>query len=133
MSTDSIADLLTRIRNAQLAGHSSVLVRVSKLNRKLLTVLKGEGFLGDYSEVTPEGANFPLLRVELRYRDNGYPVISSCQRVSKCGRRVYVGADGVKREKSGLGISVISTSQGLMSDRDARKRGIGGEVVAVVS
>ncbi len=128
--TDPIADLLTRIRNGQTAGKSHVRIPSSRVKKAILEVLKDEGFVGEFRSET-EGGKETLI-VELRYHD-GDPVIESLSRVSKPGRRVYRGKDDLPQVDGGLGVAIVSTSQGLMSDREARAKGQGGEVICVVS
>lgn len=130
MVNDPIADLLTRIRNAQGAHHSSVRAPSSKVAKAVLKVLKDEGFIGDFTDV-PE-TKFPELEIGLKYYESGEPVMGKIVRVSSPGRRVYSESKHLPKVSSGLGISIVSTSQGMMSDREARKRGIGGELVAKV-
>lgn len=131
MLTDSIADLLTRIRNAQRVGHRVVNVRPSKMNDRILAVLKEEGFIDAFeNKKNDEGKTNTL--VHLRYFDSGRPVIQVARRVSKPGRRVYAEVTKLPRVASGLGIAIVSTSQGVISDREARKRKIGGEVLATI-
>lgn len=128
--TDPIADLLTRIRNGQTAGKSHVRIPSSRVKKAILEVLKDEGFVGEFRSETDGGKE--TLIVELRYHD-GDPVIESLSRVSKPGRRVYRGKDDLPQVDGGLGVAIVSTSQGLMSDREARAKGQGGEVICVVS
>lgn len=130
MSTDSIADLLTRIRNAYRANSRSVIVPLSSVNKGILEVLKKEGFIDNYSQKKEAIGSFDGYDVVLRYFENGEPVISKAQRISKPGRRVYVRGDKLGKVENGLGIAIVSTSQGIMSDRDARKKKIGGELLA---
>lgn len=125
--TDSIADLLTRIRNAQRVGHRTVMAPASKMFRRILDVLKNEGYIRGYNEKTVK-ENILSLEIELKYHE-GLPVIQEITRVSTPGRRVYVGVDKIKSVKSGLGINVISTPLGVMSDTEARKLHVGGEVI----
>jgi len=138
MVNDPVADLLTRIRNAQKARHRSVTVPNSKMIKSVLEVLKREGFIENYSakENLEESGNselkFGSMEVVLRYYDTGEPVISRIERISTPGKRVYAGVEELPRVFSGLGISIVSTSQGLMSDREARKNGVGGELIARV-
>jgi small subunit ribosomal protein S8 len=133
---DLIADSLTRIRNAQMRGKAFVDLVDTKAVRALLEVVKSEGFIGSFREVPcAKAAKAKLtartaVRVELRYFSDGSSLISACERISKSGRRVYKGVADLSKEKAGLGIKVISTSQGVISDREARKRGIGGEILA---
>jgi small subunit ribosomal protein S8 len=132
MLTDSIADLLTRIRNAQSAGHKMVSVSSSKMATRILDVLKDEGFIASYKVAKKEGAKFEMIDVHLKYFSSGAPVIGSAKRVSTSGKRVYSASEDLPKIHSGLGISIVSTSQGVMSDREARKRKIGGEVLAQI-
>ena len=132
MSNDIIADTLARIRNAQSIGHRSVNVRSSQVVKKVLDVLKLEGFITGYQPRKQEGSRFEGLEVVLKYYSNGDPAIGMTRRVSKSGRRVYSPVKKLPRVFNGLGISIVSTSQGMMSDREAKKRKIGGEVVALV-
>jgi small subunit ribosomal protein S8 len=133
MLTDPIADLLTRVRNAQRAGHKSVLVRKTKAGGALLELLKSQGFIQGYAErEDPENARFQVLDVQLKYYSSGLPLITQATRVSKPGRRVYLEAARLPKQMNGLGLTIISTSQGLLSDSEARHRGIGGEIVAAI-
>lgn len=133
MSNDLVADLLTRIRNSQRAGHRSVRVRTSKLVESILSVLKTEGFIESFDKkVALENENHTEFDVYLKYYETGEPVIGIANRVSKSGRRMYAGADDLPKVRSGLGISILSTSSGVMSDREARKKKVGGEVLAVI-
>lgn len=127
--TDPIADFLTRIRNAATARHRVVDVPASKLKESLASILKDQGFISDYQKVEegPQG----VIRLVLRYI-NGAPSVIGLQRISRPGLRRYAGADELPRVKNGLGIAVISTSQGLMTDKEARSRNIGGEVLCYV-
>jgi small subunit ribosomal protein S8 len=124
--TDPIADYLTRIRNAAKAKHKTVDVPQSKLKESISKLLKEKGYIKDYSVVTTE--KFPVLRVQLRYLSNGEHAIKELTRVSTPGRRVYEGKN-IKKYLSGLGLSVVSTSKGLMTDKEARAAGIGGEIL----
>mgnify|MGYP005838276983 CR=1 FL=1 len=124
--TDPIADYLTRIRNAAKARHKTVDVPQSKLKESISKLLKDKGYIKDYSVVTAE--KFPVLRVQLRYLSSGEHAIKEISRVSTPGRRVYEGKN-IKRYLSGLGLSVVSTSKGLMTDKEARAAGVGGEVL----
>ena len=127
--TDPIADLLTRIRNAQAAGKPSVSAGTSKLKLSILKVLKEEGYINDF-HVDASTAN-KSLSIDLKYHD-GRPVIDRIERISRPGLRIYRGKDQLPKVLGGLGVAVISTPQGIMSDRQARKQGVGGEVLAVV-
>jgi small subunit ribosomal protein S8 len=127
--TDPIADFLTRIRNAASARHKVVDIPASKMKANLAEIMKDQGFITDYESVEegPQGA----LRIRLRYV-NGESSIFGMQRISRPGLRRYAGADELPRVKNGLGIAVISTSQGLMTDKEARRRNIGGEVLCYI-
>jgi len=128
---DLTADMLTRIRNAVRNGAESVRVIDNKLNRGVVQVLKDEGYVNDYDLI--EDGRCGLIRIALKYGDRGERLINEIDRVSKPGRRVYRGAKDLPRPMQGLGIAVVSTSRGVMSDRRCRAERIGGEVVAVVS
>jgi small subunit ribosomal protein S8 len=127
--TDPIADLLTRIRNAQAAGKPTVGIGASKLKLAILKVLKDEGYIGGF-RVETVGAK-TMLAVELKYHD-GRPVIDRIERVSRPGLRIYRGKDELPKVLGGLGVAVISTPKGIMSDAQARAAGTGGEVLFVV-
>lgn len=129
MMTDPIADMLTRIRNAGSAGHRWADVPLSKLKVQLARLLKENAFVYDY-KVLNDGRH-GLVRVYLKYHE-GEPVISRIARVSRPGRRRYVKVDEIPRVRNGLGMAVLSTSQGLLSDRAARAANVGGEVLAEV-
>jgi small subunit ribosomal protein S8 len=130
MMTDPIADMLTRIRNAVRVERTSLDLPVSKVKRGLAEVLKREGYIWDWEEVESKPAN--QLRLHLKYGPNGERVIRHIRRVSKPGRRVFSGAEKLKPILGGLGISVISTSRGVISDREARQRNLGGEVLCEI-
>ena len=125
--TDPIADMITRFRNAQLRGLKTVIIPNSKFRTKILDVLKGEGFIGEY-KVLSDSKNKGSLQVSLKY-NNGSPVIKEITRVSRPDRRIYTRADSIPKIQSGLGIAVVSTSMGVMSDNDARSKNIGGEII----
>jgi small subunit ribosomal protein S8 len=129
MINDHVADMIARIRNAQRAGHKFAVVTVCKMNKRVLDVLRTEGFIEGYEE-TVGVENRPIFKVGLKYFASGKPVISTAARVSKSGCRKYVGADNLPKIASGLGVAVISTSKGVMADHEARKQRIGGELVA---
>jgi small subunit ribosomal protein S8 len=129
--TDPIADLLTRIRNAHLAKHDRLDVPVSKLKLEICKLLKEEGFIKNFRVVEGSGPT-ATLRVFLRYSAEGMPVINYLERVSKPGRRVYKGADEIKPVRNGLGLGIVSTSQGLMTDTQARERRVGGELLCEI-
>jgi small subunit ribosomal protein S8 len=128
--TDPLGDMLTRIRNAQMRGKSRVMTPASRLRRHVLDVLQTEGFIRGYAEVTQEG-NHPQFEIELKYFE-GAPVISEIKRVSKPGRRVYSKVSELPSVRNGLGISILSTPQGVMSDAEARQRNVGGEILCQV-
>lgn len=127
--TDPIADFLTRVRNAASARHKVVDIPASKMKEGLAEILKTQGFISDVQRVEdgPQG----LLRLTLRYV-NGQPSLFGLRRVSRPGLRRYAGATELPRVKNGLGIAIISTSQGLMTDKEARRRNIGGEVLCYI-
>ena len=127
--SDPIADMLVRIRNAQMVGHTEVAMPASKIKASIAQVLKDEGYIEDFA-LRDEGPK-KQLRIGLKYYA-GRPVIERLERVSKPGLRVYSQATKVPRVLGGLGIAVVSTSQGLMTDREARKRNVGGEVLCEV-
>ena len=128
--TDPIADMLTRIRNGQKARMVSVSMPASKAKEAIANVLKDEGYINDYA-TEGEGAG-KTLSVELKYFE-GVPVIERIQRASRPGLRVYRGKEGLPKVLGGLGVAIVSTSAGVMSDRQAREQGIGGEVLCIVS
>lgn len=131
MLTDPIADMLTRIRNAVLARHDRVVIPGSKLKRTIADVLKSEGYVADVAADT-EDSGLEVLSITLKYGKDKAPAIEGMERVSKPGRRVYVRAQDIPKVKSGLGIAVLSTSRGIMSDRQARKVGVGGELLCQI-
>jgi len=127
---DPVGDLLTRVRNANLAFKDDLVVPASKMNRALLQILMTEGYVAGLGE---EGEGIErVYRVTLKYDAKRQRTISGIKRVSKPGRRVYAGHDDLPRVLGGLGVAIISTSQGVMTDRDASRKGIGGEVLAYV-
>lgn len=128
--SDPLADMLTRIRNAQTAEMAEVVMPASKQKAAIAQVLKDEGYIGDYS-VDKEGSK-PQLRINLKYHQ-GRPVIGQIKRVSRPGLRIYKGKDELPKVNGGLGVAIISTSRGVMSDREARASGQGGEVLCTVS
>jgi small subunit ribosomal protein S8 len=127
--TDPIADFLTRIRNATKAGHASVKIPRSKIKSELAKVLKNEGFIEGWVDVE-EG--FGSIKLFLRYDGNKLGIIRGVQRVSKPSRRVYVAKDSVPRVRNGLGVAILTTPKGVLSDKQARKAGVGGEVICYV-
>jgi small subunit ribosomal protein S8 len=127
MMTDPIADMLTRIRNAVRVERPQVEMPLSKVKRGLAEVLKREGYIWDWEEVDSQPTR--QLRLHLKYGPNGEVVIRHIKRISKPGRRIYSGAGNLRPILNGLGISIISTSRGVISDREARQRNLGGEVL----
>ncbi|WP_296227854.1 30S ribosomal protein S8 [uncultured Lactobacillus sp.] len=128
--TDPIADFLTRIRNANMAMHDSVEIPASNIKKSLAEILKQEGFIRDY-EVTEDGKQ-GVIKVTLKYGPNGERVISGLKRISKPGLRNYVSADNLPKVLNGLGIAIVSTSAGILTDKEAREKNVGGEVIAYV-
>jgi small subunit ribosomal protein S8 len=128
--TDPIADFLTRIRNALLAKHETMEVPASKLKWRVAEILKAEGYIAD-AQLVGEGRH-RVIRIGLKYDPGEVSVIQSLQRISKPGRRVYVTADQLPRVLNGLGVAIISTSRGVMSDRECRQMNVGGEVMCQV-
>ena len=131
--TDPIADMLTRLRNANQAYHDKVQMPYSKIKANIAEVLKAEGYIASWSAEEPEeGAVGKRLVVELKYGQNRERSLAGIKRVSKPGLRVYAKSDELPRVLGGLGVAIISTSQGLLTDRQARKRSVGGEILAFV-
>ena len=127
---DPIGDMLTRIRNSQLRGKSTVMTPASKLRAWVLDVLQSEGYIRGYESATDERGH-PALEISLKYYE-GEPVIRELKRVSKPGRRVYMGVNDIPSVRQGLGVSIVSTPQGVMSDAKARAANVGGEVLCTV-
>ena len=128
--SDPIADFLTRIRNANMAHHESVEIPASKIKHAIADILKDEGFIRDVEYIDDDKQG--IIRVFLKYGKNKERVISGIKRISKPGLRSYVKADAVPKVLNGLGIVILSTSEGVMTDKDARAKNIGGEVLAYV-
>lgn len=128
--SDPIADMLTRIRNGQAAGKVSVTLPASKKKLAIANVLKSEGYIADVNTTEVDGK--PVMEITLKYFQ-GQPVIEMVKRVSRPGLRIYKGRDDLPKVRGGLGIAIVSTSRGLMTDREARKQGHGGEVIAFVA
>ena len=128
--TDPISDMIARIRNAQLRTLNTVSIPNSKFRARILDVLKEEGYISDYKPSSKEKNNKFLL-VDLKYH-NGIPVIKEISRVSKPGRRIYSKAESIPKIQNGLGIAIVSTSKGIMTDNDARLKKIGGEIICIV-
>jgi len=127
---DPIGDMITRIRNAQMRLLSKVSIPGSKFREKILEVLKQEGYIADYKSLS-DSNNKGSLSVDLKY-SNGMPVIREIKRVSKPGRRVYVRATSIPKIQNGLGLAIVSTSIGIMTDNDARSKNVGGEIICKV-
>ena len=136
--TDPIADMLVRIRNAQMVGHAEVVMPASKLKSSIAKVLKDEGYVEDFAirdksdPAGKDGGGKKELAIALKYYA-GRPVIERLERVSKPGLRVYKGRDDIPRVMNGLGVAILSTSRGVMTDRKARADGVGGEVLCIVA
>lgn len=128
--TDPIADFLTRIRNALMAKHETTEIPASKLKWRLAEILKAEGYIMD-AQLVGEGLH-RMIRITLKYAPGEVSVLQSLQRISKPGRRMYVTADQLPRVLNGLGVAIISTSRGVMSDRECRRLNVGGEVLCQV-
>ena len=127
---DPIGDMITRIRNAQMRLLSSVKIPSSKFRVKILDVLKKEGYISDY-KVSSDSNNKGSLSVDLKY-NNGSPVIKEIKRVSKPGRRIYARANSIPKIQNGLGLAIVSTSKGIMTDDEARSQKVGGEIICRV-
>lgn len=135
MNSDPIADLLTRMRNALMAGHGTVAVQHSKIKEAIVQILKEEGYIEDYDVFTADGEHFASLRLKLKYtgqRRSKRSVISGLERISKPGRRVYTGKREIPWVLSGMGVAILSTPKGLMTGARARQLGVGGEVLCKV-
>jgi small subunit ribosomal protein S8 len=130
MTTDPIADMLTRIRNALKARHAKVDVPSSRLKTEVARILKEEGYILNY-KMADEGGK-KAIRIYLKYQVNNKPVISDLSRISRPGCRVYVNREEIPRVLGGLGINILTTPQGVMTGRDARKQGVGGEVLCQI-
>ena len=127
---DPIGDMITRIRNAQMRTLSKVVIPSSKFRTKILDILKQEGYISDYKMINDK-KNKNTILVDLKY-SNGLPVIKEIKRVSKPGRRIYAKADSIPKIQNGLGLAIVSTSIGIMSDSDARTKNVGGEIICRV-
>lgn len=128
--TDPVADYLTRIRNAQKAGHRHLDIPASKLKRAMTQILRDKGYISRYLNVDDGGQG--LLRLYLKYDGYGTPAIRNLTRISKPGLRKYAGADNLPRVRNGLGVAILSTSKGVMTDKEAKRLKVGGEVLAYV-
>ena len=127
---DPIGDMITRIRNAQMRHLSNVQIPSSKFRARILDVLKKEGFISGYKSIS-DSKTKESFSVDLKY-NNGLPVIKEIKRVSKPGRRIYARADSIPKIQNGLGLAIVSTSKGIMTDNDARSKNIGGEIICRV-
>ena len=128
--SDPIGDMISRIRNAQMRALFNVKIPGSKFRAKILDVLKQEGYISNY-KILSDPKNKNMLLVDLKYH-NGTPVIKEIKRVSKPGRRIYAKADSISKVQNGLGLAIVSTSIGIMSDNDARNKKVGGEIICRV-
>jgi small subunit ribosomal protein S8 len=127
MTSDPIADMLTRVRNAMVARHPKVDVPASKLKTEIARILKEEGYIANF-KVAEEGVK-KVIKIYLKYASDNSPVITKIERVSRPGSRTYAGKDGIPQVQGGLGISILTTAQGVMTGRTARKQGVGGEIL----
>ena len=132
MNTDPIADMLTRIRNANMVSLTEVDMPSSKLKVELAKLLKSEGYVEDYAVIEKEGSAFKTLKITLKYDEKSKPVISNLKRVSRPGLRNYCKAKDIPQVYNGMGIAIISTSKGLLTDRKAKKENVGGEILCYV-
>ena len=132
MNTDPIADMLTRIRNANMVSLKEVEMPSSKLKVELAKLLKSEGYIENYAVVDKEGSNFKSLKIELKYDEKSKPVISNLKRVSRPGLKNYCKAKDIPQVLGGMGIAIISTSKGLLTDRKAKKENVGGEILCFI-
>ena len=130
MMTDPIADMLTRIRNALMVKKEHVDVPSSRMKRSIVEILKAEGFISNY--VVIDDGKQGVLRIYLKYDESGNPVIRGLKRISKPGRRIYAPCNKLPRPRRGTGIAIVSTSKGVLSDTEARKQGVGGEIICEV-
>lgn len=130
MVTDPIADLLVRIQNGARRGHETVSMPASRLKAEILRVLKAEGFIRSYEQSADGG--HPVLKVQLRYVSEGQPIITGMRRISRPGKRVYVGKQEMPKIMGGLGLAIVSNSKGVMTDQQSRRINLGGEVLCHV-
>lgn len=128
--TDPIADMLSRIRNGLVAGHDSIKMPASKLKREIARILQQEGYIADFEMI--EDAYQGILKIKLKYTDDGEPIIHGIERISRPGRRVYRGKAEIPQVLDGLGVSIVSTSRGVLSGTEASRTGVGGEVLCQV-
>jgi small subunit ribosomal protein S8 len=130
-ASDPIADMLTRIRNAIRVNRTEVSIRASNICEGIAAVLKQEGYIEDFARIDDDKQG--ILKVTLKYDQNGQPIISEIARVSKPGRRIYLSVDRIPHVLGGMGIAIVSTNKGVMSDRNCRKDNVGGEILCTVS
>jgi len=130
MVTDPIGDLLIRLKNGSQRRFETVAVPTSKLKRAILEILRKEGYVNRVEDGVKDG--HPVLQVHLKYVDDGQPMITGLERISRPGRRVYVGSQEIKKVRNGIGLSILSTSKGIMTDQESRKNRLGGEVLCSV-
>ena len=128
--TDPIADMLTRIRNANIVGHETVEIPASKMKKSIAEILKAEGFIADYEVIDDDKQG--IIKVTMKYGANKEKVITGIKKISKPGMKVYAKANEVPKVLGGLGLAILSTSKGIVSDKEARKFGVGGEVICYV-
>ena len=131
MSSDPIADMLTKIRNALRINKEQVSVKASNICESVAAVLKKEGYIKDFDRI--DDSKQGIIRITLKYDEDGRPVINEIKRISKLGRRIYLPADKLPRVVGGLGVAIVSTSKGVMSDRSCRQAKVGGEIICTVS
>ncbi len=131
MSSDPIADMLTKIRNALRINKEQVSVKASNICESIAAVLKKEGYIKDFDRI--DDSKQGIIRITLKYDEDGRPVINEIKRISKLGRRIYLPADKLPRVVGGLGVAIVSTSKGVMSDRSCRQAKVGGEIICTVS
>jgi len=129
--SDPIADMLTRIRNATRVNKSEVKIKASNICQGIAAVLKNEGYIEDFDRI--DDSRQGILRITLKYDQDGHPIINELKRTSKPGRRVYAPVDKLPRVLAGMGIAIVSTSKGVMSDRNCREANIGGEILCTVN
>jgi len=130
MMTDPIGDMLVRLRNGARRNHEVVTIPASRLKREVLRVLQAEGFIQGVEQAMEDG--HPVLKIQLRYVGEGQSMITGLERISKPGCRVYVGSKEIPKVRNGIGVSILSTSKGIMTDRESRHAGLGGEVLCSV-
>ncbi len=129
--TDPIADMLTIIRNAQKANFEKIKITSSKIKKSILDIMKKEGYIKDFQEIVEKNGR-KFLQIDLKYDKNGLPVIHTIEKISKPGIRIYLSYDEIKPVMGGMGISIISTNKGILTDKEARKNKVGGEVICRV-